>query len=408
MILNTDIIPTVADTTAPLAHFAKNGYYLVGNKIFNHKILALQEATRSRLPITWNFNDEVYNQVNWQTRDNISLTELYRIRAQQLRNQYDYLVLCWSAGADSDTILNSFLDNNILLDEIVLLWPISKTQGKYIPKVDNDPYNMVSEWDLTIKPRIEYLKKHHPNLKITICDILDDVPPEEFSDDTVLILEKHNYFSIQKYRALDNVLRDRAEQYPNTATIVGVAPVETVILDDYLAIQFIDSVATATPKSDYTLQGWARNIEFFYWTPSLPELIKEQAHVVLDHVNRYPASKQYLGKLRLGQNKVLKKVNVIDRELYRQFRKALLYPNYNLSTFQAIKSPEAYDQMESAFWFNDDPQAEQFLAPWRSAIASHRNLIDPMFFQKTGNRITGYRSFESKFHIIGKLIDVQN
>lgn len=37
---------SVVDTIAPFEHFAKNGYYTVGNKIFNHKIHALQEATR--------------------------------------------------------------------------------------------------------------------------------------------------------------------------------------------------------------------------------------------------------------------------------------------------------------------------------------------------------------------------
>lgn len=396
---------TVADTTAPLEYFAKNGYYKIGKKVFNHKMLAMQEATRTRLPITWHFNDEVYNQVKWSRRDNISLNELYRIRAQQLRNQYQYLVLCWSAGADSDTILNSFLDNNIKLDEIILLWPVSKTQGKYKPKLDNNPYNMVSEWDFTIKPRIDYLKKHYPDLKITICDLLADTPAEEFADDTVMIIEKHNYFSIQKYRTLDTVLRERVDQYQDVATIVGVAPVEPFILDKHLAIQFNDAIANSTPRSDYTLQGWGRNIEFFYWSPALPELVKEQAHVVLDHVNLFPESRKYLTNINMGKDRVLKYSNVEDREMHRQLKKSLIYPNYN--QFQVIKSPSAYDRMESAAWFEANPHAEPFLASWRSAIASHRKLIDPSFFLTTNNQITGYRLFASKFHIIGKLTDVQ-
>jgi len=49
-----------------------------------------------------------------------SLDFLYALRARQLREKYDYLVLYFSGGADSTNILKTFIDNNIFLDEIVM------------------------------------------------------------------------------------------------------------------------------------------------------------------------------------------------------------------------------------------------------------------------------------------------
>ena len=68
------------------------GYYLVGNKKFFNKSLALIEHSVTREPITWIFNDSAYGAINWTIPIETSLTELYRQRAQQLRNEYDYLV----------------------------------------------------------------------------------------------------------------------------------------------------------------------------------------------------------------------------------------------------------------------------------------------------------------------------
>ena len=79
----------VYDTAAPLAHFAKNGFYTVGNNAFSAKLTAVQYASRTNEPIKWNFLDDAYTSMNWRTPLRTPLRELYRIRAQQLRDKYD-------------------------------------------------------------------------------------------------------------------------------------------------------------------------------------------------------------------------------------------------------------------------------------------------------------------------------
>ena len=92
------------------------GFYQVGEYKFYSKFEAQILSEKSGLPIRWNFNDEAYDCSNWQVEPVESIGELYRQRAQQLRDQYDYLVLWFSGGADSTNILDSFVLNNIKLD----------------------------------------------------------------------------------------------------------------------------------------------------------------------------------------------------------------------------------------------------------------------------------------------------
>jgi hypothetical protein len=58
--------------------------------------------------------------IDWSVEPKESFAELKKQRALQLRNSYKYLILYYSGGSDSTTVLNTFLDNNIPLDEVII------------------------------------------------------------------------------------------------------------------------------------------------------------------------------------------------------------------------------------------------------------------------------------------------
>lgn len=58
--------------------------------------------------------------LNFSTEPSQSLDQLLKERAQELRDSYRYLRLWVSGGSDSMTALNSFIKNNIYVDEIVM------------------------------------------------------------------------------------------------------------------------------------------------------------------------------------------------------------------------------------------------------------------------------------------------
>ena len=96
----------------------KLGFYMLGGKKFYTKPEALVEATKTGIFPEWNFNRNVFDSYNWSVEPNIDIKELYRLRALQLREKYDYLILAYSGGADSHNILLSFMRQNIHIDEI--------------------------------------------------------------------------------------------------------------------------------------------------------------------------------------------------------------------------------------------------------------------------------------------------
>lgn len=57
---------------------------------------------------------------NWETEPPYPLHFIYRLRAEQIGQQNDYIVFYFSGGSDSITALNAFVKNNIHIDEVVV------------------------------------------------------------------------------------------------------------------------------------------------------------------------------------------------------------------------------------------------------------------------------------------------
>jgi very-short-patch-repair endonuclease len=147
----------------------KQGVYKVGNVFIKNKTMALLEASKNKQFPIWDFNNYIFQSIDWSILLKESLQSLYVQRCKQLREKYDYLILNYSGGSDSWNILKTFSNNNIHLDEIFVYWPISATKGLYKPDIENkQPYNFLSEWDFHIKPDLEYIAKNYPKIKITI------------------------------------------------------------------------------------------------------------------------------------------------------------------------------------------------------------------------------------------------
>ena len=154
----------------------KYGYWVVNGLTFDKKIEALRYASKHNAHVSFYYHDNVWEAylatIDRKSLGKRNLSQLYKDRADQLRDKYDYLVLYYSGGTDSHNILRTFIDNNIKLDEVHVKWPKPLMDGKlYTPNMfDTSAFNFASEWNFAIKPILEYLKQYHPNIKITFSD----------------------------------------------------------------------------------------------------------------------------------------------------------------------------------------------------------------------------------------------
>jgi hypothetical protein len=260
----------------------KLGYYKVGEHIFYNKLQAILYANPTKADITWHFNNEIFDKYDWTIEPPMSLDMLYAERARQLREQFDYIIIMASGGADSTNVIKSFLDNNIRIDEIVAAAPVSGLKNWKINLNDKSANNMITETMVSQLPLLDSLSKTHPNIKLTVHDYFQDIL-EMKTDSWIYESASHwIHFSGATRHSLDKFphIKKIAESGKKIGVIYGIdkpiicrgtaGNLHTVIADPVV------NIICPHFKDKYT------NVEsvLFYYSPDLPELMIKQAHEV--------------------------------------------------------------------------------------------------------------------------------
>ncbi|NDH69657.1 MAG: hypothetical protein EBY22_17530, partial [Gammaproteobacteria bacterium] len=125
--------------------------------------------------IYFHWYEDEFARINASLEPEESHDELCRQRAQELRDTYKYLRLWFSGGSDSQTALNSFVNNNIHIDEIML--------ADYFDGENNsDPTKTTNrEINLSAKPALKKILDKIPNTKITVIKATSQDVDEYFS-----------------------------------------------------------------------------------------------------------------------------------------------------------------------------------------------------------------------------------
>jgi hypothetical protein len=401
--------PIILDSTAPFDVLAKNGYYQVGNKFFNHKVNALIEASQNNQNVSWHFNNHVWQSLDWKKDDSLSVEYWYRCRAQQLREKYDYLILAFSGGADSHNVLHSFIKNGIHLDEVWCDWPLAHTHKKFdLDSTNRHVSNMPSEWTFSIKPELDRLAISNPEILINITDSTQNLN-EEYADDTATTSQYCFYATVKRYRLLDQLLEQRYKKHQRIAVITGFDKPSYVILNGVMSLYFSDK--TIHVKSDGR-KNCIRNLEFFYWTPDMPELVRAQAHSVLNHVK---SNKNYWKIQPYATLKSDRSVEVspLEYQIWDQIRSMLIesiYPDWNSNTFQVGKNTSTLYNNQVYTWLTKHHKNHRALQSHQSALDTTYKLINDKFFIKdtVTNEKLNYQPFYTRFFPIGKLTDLLN
>jgi hypothetical protein len=272
----------------------KYGYWDVnGAKHFN-KFNALIDASKSQSPVHFKYNNDVWENFNTKLLGTIPLNLLYKERAQQLRDKYQYLILNYSGGADSNNILRTFIDNNIKLDEVCVKWPKPLIDGKfYTPNsMDRRCINTWSEWNYSIQPTLEWLKLNKPEIRIEIKDFIGN--PDTINFDK--IFDKVNHFrnagmlSTACISDNDKILTNKGI---STCQIYGV---DKPLLSYKKDINSIGMFFTDAALDMICSGENPENTECFYWTPDLPILPFEMAYQMSLHFELNPQDRKYLFK----------------------------------------------------------------------------------------------------------------
>lgn len=264
-----------------------NGHYVVDGKIYTSKILAILEAQRTGHEISWHFHQDVFSKVNWQVEPELSLQELYRIRAQQIRDKYDYVIVRVSGGADSTNVIRSFLNNGIHVDEIVTDIPFSGLNNFNWNDKDTSAGNTFSEMKYVTLPLLEEIRNKHPRTLITINDIFEDavdISADKWTENWSEFISPIERGVLNKYPRLQNM----AEQGKRIGVVWGVDKPQLRYSTDFSAVTvaIVDRVVNIGSKDPFDRPYPNVDRVLFYYTPELPELMVKQCHVICKTIHK--------------------------------------------------------------------------------------------------------------------------
>lgn len=374
----------------------KLGYYTVGQDRHYIKPEALIAATKTNQFPEWNFNRDVFGKYNWSVEPEIGIKELYRMRAQQLRDKYDYIRLEVSGGGDSATAAFSFILNGIHLDEVVFRYPKTGEKNVTDDPFNTKPENTLSEWKYAAQPLLQWIATHAPRTKITIHDYSVDMLGS--NHDESWVFRTKDYF--QPGHAFKHTVdavdshKQTLDQGKSVCMLWGVDKPKVCIKDKKWYLYFMDVQANnANPEV-----GQWDNItnEYFYWTPDLPELLCKQAHTIRKWFDL--PTNTYLQHLARWPN-----YSFAQRTTFEHIIKPLLYPDYDPATFQTSKPTNSfYNEMDH--WFYTNFQDTHVYRVWQAGLKHLVDNIDTKYFNKELGRPVGFVSFISPFYYLGDAV----
>lgn len=313
----------------------KLGYYQVGSVETFSKIEAIELQMRTGHFPTWNFNKETFQRINWFDEPKESLWNLYKQKARQIRQSYDYVVIMYSGGSDTDNILKAWLEEGCRLDEIATMKAIDVNYEHL--KAEKTDWN--TEGDIVVVPTIQKLRQQGYKFKFRVIDAVDY---------TKRFLEKYSseymYYSNCCFSPNNIAKSNLREIIPDYINIINSGKKLCFLWgSDKPQIEFkegdgwyikfldmIDNCISPYTQNNYNL-GWYD--ELFYWQPDLPELLVKQAHTVKNFCQKIDEPSFYQNTASpYGKNSRIKKWLSMDGI------KKVIYPKWDDNIYVAGKN----------------------------------------------------------------------
>lgn len=273
--------------------FTKYGYFEVnGIKTFS-KYEAWKIAQQQNLPtssIKFIFNDKLMEELNWAQEPTESIEELYKQRAQQLRDNYDHVVLLYSGGIDSHVILNTFVKNGIKIDEIVVAG-----NRQFQPDTAKINQEVVAK----ALPYLETLNLEQLGTKFTYVDI-GQIELDQFMDDDFLrnfmyyyngplspwcIALRGFFFKLKNEHQIE-----LAKEGKKICYMWGYDKPNLFEINGHWCFRFTDSVSEYSVRPYHYKKDIGGVLaqfydEPFFVTPDAPKIVIKQCHMLVNMIN---------------------------------------------------------------------------------------------------------------------------
>jgi len=351
---------------------ASNGYWSVGEEIFFSKIEALIKSHSVKKKINFHFNDHTYDTAKWNLEPQETIQQLYIQRALELRDKYDYIIILYSAGADSTNLLKIFIDNNIKIDHVASFVCKNHHWG------DLDLPNI----ELT-KAGSEMIKKIiNMGIKFTFENLLDtEIFKKEFktgewvhrSGPTLnagCVMKQLAFFKKKEYLEL-------TKNGKKVCFLWGMEKAWVNLIKGNYYLTFRDQTLHNQSHALRYSPEYPLYHEYFYSGPDATsiKILAKQAHLILNHFENF-FTKQQTERLISWP---MKPEELIGPDPYRELRMLmndLIYPNtWDNKTFSRTKNSIGWMGPRSVPFLQDKNTTE--FKNWQGGILDVLNNIGP-------------------------------
>ena len=282
----------------PDGKFNHFGFFRVGDECFYSKLDAVHHSMATGHDVVWDFNNQLFESLDWTVEPQESIQELYRCRAQQIRDRYDYVVVMFSGGCDSTAVLDSFIDNGIHVDEVFHLHTLDGHKGNM------NAFMTAETFHLAIPHALEKLKDC-PNTRFTLCDN-SDWKRQNLRDPEVREYAWRAYNNVHNlgitgfYHSPTVGFHRRFERWKDiqdsgqTMCFVIAEAKPQIYYDETLEkhyYRFEDHYASQPSPHTQWCNDPKENYENFFLQPDIPEIMIKQSHLCLNMIKDFENQK---------------------------------------------------------------------------------------------------------------------
>lgn len=377
----------------------KHGVYRVGNLNFYSKLEAIEMHVRTGIHPHWDFNEAVFKSYDWTVEPQESITELYRRRAQQLREKYDYIVLMYSSGADSRNILDTFINNDIKLDELC-------SWVNYDATADKTNY-LNAEIFENVLPQVSELQTTCPWLKHRIIDLTKhtiDYFSDSIKNKFDWIYDLNTFFNPNSATRANLPMKikdwtDMMYAGKKVCILQGREKPRIIHKDGKFMLRFLDIIDDAASVSAQAgLKPYYD--EFFYWQPDIPEIIIKQAHLIKNYLSQ--PNVEHLPfvserKSDLAYREIDGKTHWLSQHGMHQ----LIYPQWDITTFQKPKMPSIIYSLRDT-WFLDMERENHLIKNYKIGIDKLWKMLPDYWKNDPADMSKGVKCSTSIYYVLEK------
>lgn len=323
-----------------------SGFYEVAGQRYISKFQAFEAALPNGWLPHWNYHEHAFDQYNWEQEPTESIEELYAQRARELRDRYDRVILWYSGGSDSHTIARTFIDNHIHIDEI---WHRTSVDRWSRTDANKDPENQPNESRFTAIPQLKQIQEDAPNTTVKIFDAMDYAIDQWRTG--LVRPDEMTFFSPLLHSKVHSDLFNTSSAN-RTVKICGIDKPRVFKENGAWYFAFLDISLNDQIMHNRARPDSSEEDACFFWDPVAANIIIKQCHMIIRWFEAHPEM----------DHLTVKNISHEDRHLRDEIIKSIIYPKWDLNTWQVAKprTKVAYPEFHWFYQNNSDLAVRNF------------------------------------------------